>query len=92
MNSATDAASRAGILFDDVNDGAPDDGSISKFAYSGELFGRGNSKADRDRKPGESANTLDQTARVGGHLLALASDSGPRDRIDKAGRDQQRSA
>ena len=85
-NSATAAASRPGVLFNPLNNGAANDCRIRKAADFGELLRRRDAKAHRNGQLGVGSQAFDQGSRIAGHFLPGSGDAGTRDGIDKAAR------
>src|SRR6202012_5759867 len=56
-------------LFNQGNDGTPNDSRIGKFANGGYVFRGRDAEAHRNRQPSEAAQTLDQAARIGSQIL-----------------------
>src|SRR5438874_13349815 len=88
-NEFTDRRSRIALsraVFDDLHNGAADNGGIGKFARLLKMLSRGNPEAHCDGQLGEAAQPRDQRLGVAGELLLSAGYAGARHGIDESTR------
>src|ERR1700722_2666038 len=71
------------VLFNNVDNRTPNHCPLGEFSNGREMPWSGNSKSDRHREPGKTADPLDKRFHISRHLLASTRNTSARYRVNE---------